>query len=269
MVDSGMGPIAGVPETDFMVDPNAPSVRPAALDGGAVSADLALGGGGGPAGFSPIDAAPRESASSQSTFMPAPSGAYGGQGYAPTAPGSLDLEPARAFSTPNPLPTVDESDLIMTGGSGMGGYSAPAAPAPVVSQPSYPASGYSAPTSDLTLGPIPDAALSDLVGPVRRPDAGYAMPAAPSGDFYSQPTYAQPPAYPEPSYAGSPYPDPGYQGPTYSSAPSYPDPTYAAPPPPVYPEPSLSSGQTYSQGAVYGNEAPGMGGGWTLGDDFR
>lgn len=253
MVDMGMGPIAGVPETDFPATDGA-GLRPAASQNATMSADLAMNNGSsGSAGFSPIDDAPPSS-----SFSPLGSG----QSY-PPAPGAMDLGPQRAISSPNPLPTISESELVMPAGStgaAMGAYDGgygqpqqpPAYPEPSFGQPYTPQSNPA-----LSLGSIQDAPLTDLVGPARV--SGGGQPTAYAGNTYGQQQYA--PTYPEPAYGGN---TASYQEPQYYSAPSYPEPSYTSQTP-AYPDPSPYAA---GQGVMYGNEAPSMGGGWTLDDEL-
>jgi hypothetical protein len=260
MVDMGMGPIAGVPETDFPTEGGA-SLRPAASQNATMSADLAMNNGSssGSAGFSPIDAAPPSS-----SFSPLD----GGQ-YYPPAPGAMDLGPQRTISSPNPLPTISESDLVMPAGTTgaitgtyAGGYDQsqqpPTYPEPSFSQPYAPQSNAS-----LSLGSIQDAPLTDLVGPARVSSSSLPNNTY-GGNAYEQQAYA--PSYPESAYGGNAA---SHQGPQYYSAPAYPEPSYTTQAP-VYPEPSpYAPGQPMGQqGVMYGNEAPSMGGGWTLDDEL-
>ncbi len=270
MVDMGIGPIAGVPETDFPSD-GAAGLRPAASQNATMSADLAMNNGSGSAAFSPIDAQPPSSSfsplNSGSNFSPATPSDH----YYRAAPGSMDLSPQREISIPNPLPTISESELVMPAGSSSApianygsSYGQPQLPTPA---PSYPEPSFGQPYAPqpqnnpaLSLGSIQDAPLSDLVGPARINQT--------SNPDYVQPQYAPAPSYPEPNFGGS---TTTYQEPQYYSAPAYPEPSYTTPSPaPAYPEPSYypaeqSAGQ---QGVMYGNEAPGMGGGWTLDDEL-
>lgn len=252
MVDMGMGPIAGVPETDFPATDGA-GLRPAASQNATMSADLAMNNGSsGSAGFSPIDGAPPSS-----SFSPL----SGGQSY-PPAPGAMDLGPQRAISSPNPLPTISESELVMPAGSTgaaagayAGGYGQPQQP------PAYPEPSFGQPYAPqnnpaLSLGSIQDAPLTDLVGPARV--SGSSQANAYAGNTYGQ-QYA--PTYPEPAYGGN---TTSYQEPQYYSAPAYPEPSYTSQTP-AYPEPSPYAA---GQGVMYGNEAPSMGGGWTLDDEL-
>lgn len=270
MIDSGIGPIAGVPETDFPVGDGA-RVRPAALDRATLSADAGPGTGVG-AAFSPIDGGPPENVQSGQFSPLATAPAPGGSPYSPMSPygsgdfpaSAFDLEPARtappALATPNPLPAISDSDLI--GGVGSSSSVYQPAPAPATTYQGYDQFGSSYPggiaagPAQPTLGPIPDAALADLVPPTRRLDA----PAA---------VYQPAPAYQD--YAAPPIQDPFAQPPVdygYSAQPPLPEPSY-------YPEPTyqsdsgLYSGQPTRQPVPYGNEMPSQGGGWMLGDDFQ
>ena len=251
MVDSGIGPIAGVPETGFSGE-YAAGVRPAALDRAA--SDAAPG----PARFSPLDSAPGRDGGEYSSLAPGPAGRAP---YAP-APGPIDLAPPQSAmtfpTTPNPLPAISESDLI--GSPGMSSYYASAGtyaqppmspyppaypePQPYQAAPtSYYDTGhpgsqpYQAAPVSMNLGPIPDASLSDLVGPAPRLESPVSYASPPPADYYAG------------QYV--PAPDP-----------------YSAP----YPEPSLSSGgyapSPASVPVPYGNEVQHQGGGWTLGNDF-
>ncbi len=146
MVDDGLGPIIGVPETGMPSSSGAPGVRPAALD---TTASAALAPEAGAAGFSPASAAP-------SGGTPAPSYVDGTRGgAAPTdfyaaAPAPIPSMPnapsSPVITSPNPLPAISEADLIsLDGSAGMGplassggyggnvpmpGYSGTPAPAP-------------------------------------------------------------------------------------------------------------------------------------------
>ncbi len=102
MVDSGLGPIIGVPETgDLPSTSYSASVRPAALPEQNLSA-----GEPDTQNFSPISAAPR----GQSDFSNGTSGqrmySSAGDNFQPNRP------PAR-----NPIPTISDSDLVLPPGS--------------------------------------------------------------------------------------------------------------------------------------------------------
>ncbi len=240
MVDAGLGPIVGVPETGAPPTSGSAGVRPAGLGEG--SADL---------GFSPASSAPGGPAPSYvdgvagtRTYSSDPS-----RGPVPP-PGYMDLEPSRgtSFLQNNPLPTITESDLIDVNGAQIAagqGFAGGAS--------SYPpnagyGSGIPAPTNPLQPEPQQpslnglqyNASLDDLVGPTRRPDI-YSPPPVPApGSPYVVDPYSAP--YPEPQ-PGSYYAQPPVQ---------YGQPQYAPPTtPPSVSDPRLGTG------------------GWTMGDDFR
>ncbi len=273
MVDLGIGPIAGVPETDFPVDAAA-GVRPALLDQSSVSIELAAQtnsnvgfspiGSGPPAastdglGYSPLAAAPnpgydqmqvQSSFSASSTVMP-------------PAPGSIDLEPSQqVFPNPNPLPSIPDSDLVMPGSSSSDSGVFSPSPAAQTYTPPPPAGNYSAAAYDsynsayappasqqpMSLGPLNDSSLSDLVGPARRLDQQPPYPEPePGPTAYMQP-YSEPYAPTQPAPALNNYYD-----------------QYA----PI-PEPPLSGSSDYAQPAPapYNTGVPAQGGGWVLDDN--
>ena len=272
MVDSGLGPIAGVPESGLPSrTSSSAAVRPSAMGNGEYAADYS---------------APSVSASPDSP-MPAPvffdaadSGA--GTDYGP--PGRPSPVPDAPYSpriaSANPLPTVYESDLVPLAAApippsvdygqapyaGGAGRVTPLPFAPV--QASLPDSApYSAPAPQPTLNSLEyNTPLSDLVGPARLnsgpPPApmpeyvagGYVADPYVSGIRGGEAAYARggqaAPAYPAPVYDAPGYGQP-YAGPAYTyQAPTY-DITAGAPTPAPHYSPS-AAGST-----------------WVLGEDFR
>ncbi len=271
MIDSGFGPIVGVPESGLPQTAAAAGVRPAGLQA-APSVDLAAAPA---AGFSPASAAPgRAPAFIDGT---AGSGAgVGGTQYLSSAPSGPMPPPAAyvpgsqpmgmgsqpmAMGSPNPLPGISDGDLVAVGDSygayrgsqygaggpppaqpvrnGYGTGYIPPASAPVANPAPLPDLGpsYSAPSAPPVLGAIDyNTPMSDLVGPAR------GLGQAPLPEYVTS-GYVQ----------TAPTPAPAPQGGAY-----YYDPATAYPAPQPYQAPAYpAAGQ------------PAQNGGWTLGSDFR
>ncbi|MDR1519862.1 MAG: hypothetical protein LBU23_06940 [Planctomycetota bacterium] len=239
VVDSGLGPIAGVPETGSPRQTAAAAgVRPAGLR--EAEAD---------AGYSAEPAGPSR--------QPAPNfiDGVGRSGSDPSADGYRDVAAGAAYSPrlpANPLPTASETDLIPLDAGGAGqplpGYAGAPVPAPI---PELSPVSYPAPESQPILNSIEyNTPLSDLVGPARRPPpaplpldvtGGYAQTApAANGGYYYTPAPEAYSAYPAPDYGSRG----AYQGQGYEI-------TAGAPMAAPYYNPSAASS------------------GWTLGEDFR
>jgi outer membrane protein assembly factor BamD (BamD/ComL family) len=205
-VDSGIGPIAGVPETDFPVMAGSAGVRPAAFD----DPNLAGGYSGDLASLPAFDASGQPARRPEVAIdgVPARQAGYAepvsgpsGQAY-PTMPGHQP--PAR----PNPLPSIPDSDLVGTP-SPRTAETRPYAPPPQYGGYQTRA-GTAAPLPDMApggransepprLGVLPFADDADLVGPSRRldpapPPQPYILDPAPAGQsYYQDPGFSQTP----------------------------------------------------------------------------
>lgn len=261
MVDSGLGPISGVPETGAPRTDYSATVRPASLR----DQDIAMSSGGG--NFSPASAAPNRAPEFIDGSAPAaPLRTYSSSPEYPSPPVANPFGPEPSFPAQapapsrNPLSSISDSDLILPGGgslppsfssglqtSSSGGFQQlpqqqfynqtppPAAPAP-------------APSGPPSLGsPLQNIPYSDLVG---LPPSTRSFNEPPLPDF--TPGYDSYNSYGGYQQPGSQYPDQSYQyQPDYSQPQSFP-----VPAPPVSP-----SGNT--------GWSSGSNGGWTLGEDFR
>ncbi|MCC8167298.1 MAG: hypothetical protein LIQ31_14445 [Planctomycetes bacterium] len=176
MVDSGLGPIIGVPETgDLPSTSYSASVRPAALP----EQNISVGDDSGNQNFSPISAAPRGSAldysngtSGQRMYSSA------GDTFQPNRP------PAR-----NPIPTISDSDLVLPPGSIQTTFGASSA-----FTPPPPAGQYT--------HPYQQGGVYEGGNTVSGYNQGYGQPG------YGQAPYGQPaPGYGQPSqYSPAPAP---------------------------------------------------------------
>lgn len=246
MVDNGIGPIVGVPETGLPQTMASAGVRPAAL-GGAASADLAMGQGGfspaaagpdGALGFSPASAAPGgvpapafiDGVGEPRVYTSAPP-----QISAPASP-YPEAFPARA----NPLPSISDSDLIAVGG----------APAVVVPQRQMPTTSYGAPYA----APAPSPAPISVAAPLAPPSAVAQPPVLGALDYNAPVTDLVGPARRD-SLSRAPLPE--------SMTGGY------LPPISTVPQPAPQAGYSGYQGYGAGNPPPAGGGSWTLGEDFR
>ncbi|MDR1534406.1 MAG: tetratricopeptide repeat protein [Planctomycetota bacterium] len=245
MVDDGLGPIVGVPETGLPGQTSTSAgLRPANL-----------GEAGPPAGEYPPAAAFPDAPGSRpapnfidgfgSASRPAPAGPVYG-----TGPAGTRYSPRLAVN--NPLPTTSESDLVSLAGPADPPFPA-AAPAPIPElSPSR-----TAPEGRPILNAIDfNAPLTDLIGPTRRPSA---PPPAPLPEYGSL-------DYSAPAYGLSPGQAPVYQ----PGQPYYASPEPASP----YAGPNVYQPRTYEITAGAPVAAPyytppASGSGWTLGDDFR
>lgn len=268
MVDSGLGPIAGVPESGLSAGTSSAGIRPAGLASASNGIDADLG-------YSPISAAPIGAGTPAPAFIDGASGlgeprvyssnvSHASPSAPPAPPGFMDLEPVRGssfLSTNNPLPTITESDLISFGDPGTaalaaaGGsryqpvqnsptetHSAPTAFVPPMT-PSYAAPQSSPPS----LGGLDyNAPMSDLVG--LAPKGAYSPTPPPSYNSggYDTATYAA-------LQAHTPAPQGAYDYPAQQPYSAYQDPGYYQ-----------ASNGIPNQG--YSTETQG---GWTLGEDFR
>lgn len=276
LVDHGLGPIAGVPETAAPRTTVAASVRPASLP----NADLEVTGSSS-VNFSPATNAPVEPAPSFIDGMPTqnysqvPANlAYGPTMYGQQG-GTLGSSPAPAPQwSSNPLPTVSESDLVGGGtGYGVTGYDSAGVYQP---QNSYPVAsttyqgGYQnaynplpvpAQSPQPVLGsPDYNTPMTDLVGPAPRTSVTSA-PIPDIGGAYVTGGYSGGGYEPEPYGSGgyySPEPQPGSYYP--APAPTYVDPMYQQPAPAHQVPGSLQPSQPYGGTSN---------GGWTMGEDFR
>ncbi|MDR3211141.1 MAG: tetratricopeptide repeat protein [Planctomycetota bacterium] len=218
MIDSGIGPIAGVPESDFLATASGAGLKPAALDNQATSADSGA-------------AYPAEMQASGTGYSPREAGSLqelpGVGGVAPlaTSPAYQPLP-----TTPNPIPSIADSDLV---GSSSPSFTqvttVPYSPPPLPEYPVYgspdtpPPAPAPAPVplpaapvlpASPSIGPPPDSMLSDLIGPARTSSEPYPMAnsySQPPVNTTTYPTYPVSPASPEPAYP-EPYPVGGSSG---------------------------------------------------------
>ncbi len=275
MVDRGLGPIGGVPESGPPQTAGAAGVRPAGLPNS--SADLAVGPSA-DAPFSPMSAAPQRAPG----FIDGTTGTGGQMTYSsggslpPPAPppAAYPSAPTGSFGSPNPLPSISDGDLVAVGGDlhsasssasyyGMGGASPAPTPMPA------PQTGYSTGyTTGYNAGngagygtghvaPAPATPLPDLQPsaslPANPPVLGSLDYNTPLSDLVGPArTLSQAPL---PEYVTSGYvqsaPSPDTYGGTYY------DPNRAAP------------AGTYYAPAPAPSYPPQQNGGWTLGQDFR
>ncbi|MDR0361511.1 MAG: tetratricopeptide repeat protein [Planctomycetota bacterium] len=211
IVDTGIGPIAGVPETAFPLDPGAAGVRPAAFDDPNLQTnydgDLASLPGFG-------DGRDRAGGPPQRPIQGPPAG------FAEPVYGAPGPPAYRQPAAPNPLPSIPDSDLVGVPGAApvsvaSQSYYSPAAPV----QTPPPVAGYYEPHPSATplpdiapagrpsdpprLGVMPGDDMSDLIGPTRRMDSGqaplpYGLDPVPAGQAYYQQQYAAPDTYQAP-----------------------------------------------------------------------
>ncbi|MCL2000653.1 MAG: hypothetical protein FWG74_04390 [Planctomycetes bacterium] len=245
MVDRGLGPISGVPESGLPQTAAAPGVRPAGLS------DLASLDDGG-ADFSPISAAPQrapgfiDGTSDLSELRTYSSGASRLPPVAPSPTASVS-----AFTSPNPLPSISESDLVMVDGDSYGAY--PTTPG------QYEMTGASWTAADQ--GGYQAGWDSDLV-----PAAVASAPLPELQPFYSAPPDSNPTILGSIDY-NAPLSDLVGPARTLSQAPipEYVASGYVQEPP----LPDFHGGTYYAPPVSVDAYPPAPGGGWTLGQDFR
>jgi outer membrane protein assembly factor BamD (BamD/ComL family) len=184
MVDSGLGPIAGVPETGLPGTSYSTSVRPAGLREPEERAAT---------NFSTLSAGPApefiDGIAGQRTYSSAP-GVGGGIGL-PAAPRSTASALARAPEADLVLPPGSVSRSFSQTDSAVHPYQASGAPAQ--ERPFDP--GLPNPNLGRTVDNTP---YSDLVGPMAddygRPGGGYSPAPPPPGGYAADPGYAVPPS---------------------------------------------------------------------------